>query len=343
MAWTVTIYKDSGSLAINADVRFDINPKKNVNDSGEVLSVDYEINVEGVLADPTPATVGASMVTYSELVTNDALAQRVVIAQDGVTRWDLKPEDGFIGPYVMDFASKESDKGGSGYNQWHYSFVIIFKAKGNASGGGETVYELHTSCAVTEKNKKIVRKVWKAEARGTSSSSALSAVKSFTPPEKFITQETEEFFRDNKASGVWIWDATISASGVKTWICKVTYRPGGPGYIDRPSAGANADPVFYKKQIGKTVVDVSGTIISNDKDIPRPSAHFAESEDFHRAWDEERSQLGPEIHGDPRNGEYRLDYNEVWYCKGTPASPKHSDSHNVISLQDAPATGGVAQ
>lgn len=343
MAWTVTIYRDSGSLALNANMRFDFpGIKKNIGDNGDVLSVDYEFAIAGVLISPTPATVGANMVTYSELVTDDWLPQRILIEQDGVTRWDLKPEDGFIGPYVTEFQSQKSEEGGTGNSKWHYAFKIQYTAKGNSTGGGETLKNIHTSLAVTEKNGKVVRKVWKADAEGTSSASALSAVKSCKPAEKFITSEVEEFQRDNRATGVWIWDATLNSKGVKIWTCKVTYK-GGKGWIDRPAAGDDADPVFYRKQRGKTAIEVTGTIISNNNDIVAPPLHFKESEAVHHEEDQERKQKGPEIYGDPRNGEYRLEYHEVWSCGKTLPTPSHSGGHDVIAVTSAPGAGGVAQ
>lgn len=342
MAWTVTIYKDSGSLAISANVRFDLSAKKNVNDNGDVFSYDIDVAVEGVLVDSTPATIGANMVTYSELVTSDVLTQRVVIAQDGTTRWDLQPADGFVGPYVTDFQSRKSEEGGTGKSQWHYSFSVFYRGKGATSGGGETLSELHTSVAVTEKNGKVVRKVWKAEARGTSSSSALSAVKSFKPSEKYITSEVEEFHHDNRASGVWIWDATISDKKIKLWTCRVT-KTGGYGYISRGTPGKDSAPVLYKKQNGKIVYVVEGSIISQDQSISAPGEHFEESDTLVRVPDEERRQRGAEIFGDPRNGEYKLDYHEVWYSTVGGQTPNHENAHNIISIGNAPTTGAVAQ
>lgn len=342
MAWTVTIYRDSGSLELAANMRFDFpGIRKVIGENGDVLSIEYEFAIEGVLIDPTPATIGANMVTYSELVTSDVLTQRILIAQDGTTRWDLKPEDGFVGPYVTEFSSRKSEDGGTGKSKWHYSFGIQFSKKGGSTGGGETLKSIHTSTAVTTKNGKVVRKVWKATAEGTSSSSALSAVNSFKPSEKYITSEIEEFQRDNRASGVWIWDATTSDKGIKSWNCKVTAK-GGDGWIDRPAAGEDADPVFYKKQRSKITIEVVGSIISNEKIIPVPPEHFTESETMHREPDQERRQRGTEIYGDPRNGEYRLEYHEVWSTSSkSPIPANHSGAHNEIMVGSAPEDGGV--
>ena len=297
-------------------------------------------SIDGVIIDPTPATVGASMVTLSELVTEDVQTQRIVIAQDGTTRWDLKAEEGFVGPFVTDFQTHKSEEGGTGSGKWHYSFDIFYKKTGNLSAGGESVYELHNSVSVTQKNGEVIRKIWKAEARSTSSDSAISAIKSFKPSEEFITFETEQFFHDNKATGVWIWDMANGANGIKFWSCKVTYR-GGKGWVDSPTAGANSNPVFYKKQLGKGVIEVVGTIISSKIDITAPALHFAESESVFHATEDERVQKGPEIYGDPRNGEYKLDYHEMWYCVGTPPSPNHSGRHDLIGNESPPGTGSM--
>jgi len=338
MGWSVIIDEGAAARTIDANMRFDSAFKANTNENGDIESVDYLFDVEGILVDPTPATVGANLVTYSELVTEQTLAVRVQIKQDGTTRFDLKPEDGFDGPYVTEFRSLGREEGGSGKGHWRYAFTIAFKGKGNASGGGETLYEFQTSLAVTKKNGKVVRKVWKVTSKSTSVASALSAVMGFRPAEKYTIEDTERFPQDKRATGVWIWEA--DTKGVKSWVCRVTWKP-GKGFIDRPSAG-NADPVLYAKQRSASIAEVEGTIISYDPAMQPPGEHFTESETMRRCPDMERRGEGPVINGDPRNGEYRLDYHEVWKSTQGEPSSKHSDNHNLISLGSAPGDGAVS-
>lgn len=341
MGWSVIIGEGATAVTIDANMRFDGGFKANVNENGDIESVDYAFDVEGTIVDPTPATVGANMVTYSELVTDQTLAVRVQIKQDGTIRWNLQTEDGFNGPYITEFRCLGREEGGAGKGHWRYAFTINFKGKGNASGGGETLYEFQTSLSVTKKNGGTVRKVWKASSKSTSSSSAYAAVLGFKPSEKYVTEETERFYQDKRATGVWVWEA--DTKGVKSWVCKVIYKNGRRGYASRPSAGPGADAVLYLKQRDALEVEVEGTIISHDPTIQPPGEHFSESKTMFRADEKERTQYGAVIHGDPKNGEYKLDYHEVWMSVGPTPSPNHADGHNVISLGGAPADGAVAQ
>lgn len=337
MGWSVTIGEGATAVTFSVDVRFDGGFKANIAENGNIESVDYAFDVEGVLIDPTPANVGANMVTYSQLVTDQTLPVRIQIKQDSTSRWDLQMEDGFYGPYVTEFRCLGREEGGAGKSHWRYAFTITYKGKGSASGGGETLYEFQTSVSVTKKNGSAVRKVWKATSKSTSVASAWSAVMAFKPSEKYIIEETEKFPEDKKATGVWIWEA--ESKGVKSWTCRATWRP-GTGFLDRGSAG-NAAPVLYAKQRAASVCEIDGTIICYDPAVQAPGEHFTESETMRRCPDMEKRSEGPVVNGDPRNGEYRLDYNEVWKSTSGEPAPQHSDNHNLISLGSAPADGAV--
>lgn len=336
MAWTITIDEGDDAIVIDEAASFGFKPQKNVNANGDIESVDWLINVEGVVCNAPPATIAARILELSDMVTEQFNAVRVLVELDGDTFMDLQPTEGFSGPHVIDFEALGQEEGGAGQEQWRYRFVIAYKSKALQDDEDENIYELQTSISKTTKNGKVVRKVWKATAKSTSSAAALDSVLGFKPSEKYITHEQEEFPQDSRATSVWVWE--LESGAVKSWDCKVTYSGGRRGWIPVPQAGENADPIMFPKQRGPLIIEVVGTIISYEADIQRPAEHFSESDTLVRDTESERSQE-PAIH-DPHKGEYVLHYHEVWQSFGPlPGFSNHSDGHNLIAGGQAPGDG----
>lgn len=339
MGHTITIGEGADQLALSANIRFDIKALKNMSAGGDdVESVDVTVEIEGVIRDTSPATVSSSIFSYLQQVTDNFDTVRVLIEQDGTDRLDLKPETSFIGPHVIAFSTMRSEEGGTGEGHWRYSFTVVCKTKGNVSEDNDSVYELHRSLAITRKNGKVVRKVWKITARSTSWESALSAVESFRPSEKYITEELEPFYDEKRATGVWVWEA--ESAGVLSWKCKVTASMGRVGFVGRGRAGKDADGVLYLKRRMPLRIEIVGQIISLDPRVAAPSAHYSQSATMFRATEEEFDFGVAEIH-DQKRGEYLLDYNEVWYSTGPTEKPSHSGDHHLINTGLAPSNGNI--
>jgi hypothetical protein len=345
MAWTVTIGEGASTLTLDANIRFDIDIQKTINEAGECEAVGYVVEVEGIIRSDTPATVGANMVTYSEQASVEQDTVRVQIKQDGTTRWDLQVEDGFNGPFVTRFRSIQSNEGGSGESHWRYGFTITFKGKGSQSGGGgDLTNELHTSLRITKQNGVVIRKVWQAEASSSSVDGALSAVMSFKPAGQYITEEVERIFKDNKATAIWVWEPTTQGgvTSCLAWRCEVTAREGRVGYTPITCADPGAAPVLFKKQRGVIRIDVRGefTVMDPTKAVA-PAPHYTESGTIHRASELEETLLDPIIH-DEKKGTYTMRYHEVWFCTdATPPKPNHAGSHNIIGGGSAPGDGAI--
>lgn len=339
MAWTITLTGGGVNLTLSTKFGYALNAKKNTNGRGEVESVDIVLGVDGYLVDPSPAVIGADLYTYLATVVDEHAAVNVTIKQDGVTRREFKPEQGFIGPHILGFESLGQEEGGTGESQWHYAFTIVFKSKGDQAEGEDQVYDLKTSLAVTKRLNKIVRKVWKAEASGPSSASAMASVKSFRPAEKFITEELEEFYTEAHATGVWVWD--LETGGILSWRCQIRLGGGRNGFRPVRRPGLKRDAVLYAKMRGPLEINVRGLIITLDRTIGAPPAHFTESPTLFRSTEREDPWEEAEIH-DERRGEYSLTYHESWDSVGPTPKANHSNDHNVISVGHAPANGAVA-
>lgn len=339
MAWTITVTGGAVNMTLSSKMGFSLSAKKNTNGRGEVESVDIVVGVDGYLVDPSPAVIGADLFTYLGNVVDEHAAVNVLIKQDGVTRREFKPEEGFIGPHLLGFESLGQEDGGTGESQWRYAFTIVFKSKGDQSEGDDPTYDLKHSLSVTTKNGQIVRKVWKAEASSTSSASAMASVKSVRPSEKFITRELEEFFTEARATGVWVWDA--EAKGVLAWRCNIRVRGGRTGFKEVRRPGLKRDAVLYPKMRGALQIEIRGTIVTFDPEIAAPPAHFTESGTLFRATEREDPWEEAEVH-DEKRGEYILHYHESWDSVGPTPAANHSNNHNLIDVGRAPADGAIA-
>ena len=338
MAWTITIGEGDDAIVIDEAARFSYLPRKNVNSNSDIESVDHLLTVEGVVTNMTPANIAARILALSDMVAEEFNAVNVLIEFDGDTWKEFEPSAGFSGPHVVEFETLGQEEGGAGQEQWKYRFVISYKSKALQDDEDENIYELQTSVSKTTKNGKVVRKVWKASAKSTSSAAALSSVLAFKPSEKYITHEQEEFPQDSRATSVWVWE--LEAGGVKRWECKVTYSGGRRGWVAVPQAGENADPILFPKMRGPLMIEVVGSIVSYEADIQRPAEHFSESDTLVRDTESERSQEPAIL--DALKGEYVLHYHEVWLSFGPlPGFSNHSDGHNLIAAGQSPGDGRV--
>lgn len=338
MGWVITIGTGAEQIVIDANARFGINVSKNVNSQGDVESVDWQIDVDGEVIDGDPDVIADLIAEYADAVAENHDAVEVLLTLDGDDKFDLDPADGFVGPFISNF--KTTTTPGAGQSHWGFSFTILYKSRGAVGGTQpQDVYEFHTSLATTKRHGKIVRKVWKASATSTSSSSAKAAVLGFKPSDTFITEELEEFFKDARATAVWVWEA--EAAGVRVWDCRVTQQGGGQGYVADSQAGVGEPALLHMKQFGVWRIDVRGRIVGFTPDIKPPAAHYAESDTLVRAVDLE--QQSTVKLSDRLRQEYELEYHEVYLCTAAaPPAPKHEGDHHLADPGKAPANGGIA-
>ena len=336
MAWTITIGEGDDAVVLDEGAHFSIKAGKNLNSNNDVESADQNIFVEGVVANDTPTNISARIAELLQQVTAQFNGVRVLIEQDGETWLDLQPSEGFVGPQIIEFETTGQEEGGAGQECWRYKFAILYKSKALQDDEDENIYELQTSIAVTKKNGKVVRKVWKASAKSTSSDAALASVVGFKPSEKYITEELEEFAQDARATGVWVWE--LESGGIKGWDCRVTYTGGRQGWVEVEQAGENEDPILFPAQRGALVIEVVGKITSYEQGITPPAEHFSESDTLVRDTSLEKTQE-PEVF-DRLRGEYTLQYHEVWKSFGPlPGTANHADSHNIIADAQEPGDG----
>jgi len=338
MGYSIKLDNGTTSRTIPSNVAILPSAKKTISTRGDVESADVTLKVSGDIVETSEAAIGAKFFDFLSDVTEKFDPVTVTIYQDATVLKVYSPSEGFVGPHVVSFESDKDTDPGTGYSKWSYVFVIEYKAQGSQQQGEEPVFGLTRSLAITKKNGKIVRKVWKVSAQGTSSSSALNAVKAAKPSEKYITEETEEFFDEQRATGIWIWEA--EAKGIKRITCRVTFG-GGVGFVTVPRPGPTGQPRRFALMNEPKRLEVETEIISYEAEIPPPSAHFTEGPELWRAPREERLQLGSAIHDSVR-GEYKRTFHEVYYTTGVVPAPDHDNAHNLINAGRAPADGQVA-
>jgi hypothetical protein len=337
MAWTVEIRKPSRTTTLNINFIWGINLEQEIASPTEISSVNWEIDIDGELVDSDPSVIGENFFTYAELVASNFEPAEIAFIQDGTERKVLKPEEGFIGPFLTSFSSGEKD-GGEGKSKMSYRLKIVYKSRGGQTEKKEDVYELATSLSITKKNGIVVRKVWKASAKSTSAESAEAATKTFTPSEKFITEESEVFYKDFRATRIWVWE--LEAKGIKRWRCSVFYF-GGDDFEVVTRAGARAKAARFLKQATPRRIEVTGEIVAFTADIPIPADHFKTGEDLWKIPAAEKFQKGSVIF-DEKHGEYRREYHEVYECVGQIPEPNHDGNHHLINAGNPPAAGAVA-
>jgi hypothetical protein len=165
---------------------------------------------------------------------------------------------------------------------------------------------------------------------------------SFKPSTNDLCEDVERFFKEKRATGVWVWEKRKENNKIVRWTCRVEYGGGRLGYVDMAACGG-ADPVLFKKARKAMIIHVRGSIIAVDRAAcVAPSEHFTPSVTMRRCPDLEGGSIEPVINDELR-GEYRLDYHEVWLCTDeTPPTATHSGSHNLLSSSSPPTDGSMA-
>jgi hypothetical protein len=336
-AWSVLIDRGAEVLTLDTNVRFVPKIDKRLDGEGNVEAVEVNIRVFVTVRSDSPTTVATTvMETYLNQVMEEHDDCTIIIKRDGTEYLRLEPEDAFVGPHVVGFETLDPDEGGAGESRWKCVFTISAIMKGvQTSPGEDPVYELHSSIETTKKNVEVIRKVWRIDAQSTSTEAAEGIVKAFGPgPQKSIVESITPHFEDARCTGVWVWERETQ-DGVLSHRCMVRSSGGRAGYVGVGMPGKGRDAVLFLKQRTPLRIHVRGTIIKNTPEIAPPAPHFTESPTLYRATEEEQDFGDVEIH-DEKRGEYKLDYEEVWYSIGETPSPDHH-GHDRIPKAAAPS------
>lgn len=333
MAWSIVI-GDTDTYTIEATAAWSHVIGRTIAPDGTVGEQRHRVEIEG---DITGSTVGADMVTLSEELTDQLVAERLRIKEGSTTRWDLTPAGSLIGPWVVEWATVAAP--GNAGSRWRYRLVIECVEAGTQDGG--TVYNLETSIT-TETNTagEVVRKIWRASARAKTWQAALDSVDSFSPGEEkvSITEIIEKSAA--RATKTWTWEARKTSAGV-LWVEEtVEIAQGTNRYVEQPLAASDAFPLLHKRRNGITVVTVQGFVYGYDRSaLKAPSQHVTESASVVRI---EPRRWEPEIH-DAKNGVYRLRFEEVYWASGTTPVISHADGHEKATFTTPPADGKAGE
>ncbi len=324
MAWTIEIGEGADLVTLDANAKFLLGFRATPNDGNQVDSIIYTLAVEGDIVGSSPSLVADAFVVLSELVTVNNAPTRIRILLDGTAKWDLRPEEGFTGPFVTSVAP--IDAPGNAHSRWKYSLEAVFRSK-NVGGGSQNpeVYEFATTLSVAKDHDIVTRKVWTASAKGTSASAAKSFIRGFRPSGDDIKEEIKEGFTpDASAQAIWVWQA------IQTTECEVTYEGGGRDYIEDRQAGKDKAPVLFLEQQSVKIIRVRGLVRGYTPALTAPPKHFADSATMREVTAAPRSR--PTIER-AEDGTYVLRFEEVWKCTD-PADPQavHQHDHNIIAL-----------
>lgn len=335
MGWTVQIGEGGTAYTISTDAAFNIEAQAIPRDGGGIDALEYTCEIEGYITGATASAVADNFVDLMEEVTEKFTARRVQIALDGTTKFDWTTTDGFAGPYVT-LVRSEGEKG-NWDSKTRYRAVISYRAR--ASGGGDALFELSTSLAVTTVNGEIVRKVWRASAKSNTAATALSKIMKYKPNEPNITQEIERFFKEGRATAVWVWDSR-NAKGFLSHKCTVTSTGWGRGWIEQKQAGKDKEAILFRKRNSSETITVKGVILGLDPaKLESPEDHFTESDTLKRDLQAE-TFYDVEIE-DPVRGIYKLEYMEVWRSIG-PSQVANHHGHDKITFKTPPSDGQIA-
>lgn len=326
MAQSIIVGEGGDAVTLSGPMlEFEVRAEQQYNAAGYVESVEWVIDVESDVVGAVASDVYDGVVDLSEEVVEKFNGRRVQIQLDGVTKFDLDPDDGWLGPLVQDFQTIREE--GAGESHWRCSFTIIFRAK--ADNQPPDGYNLQSSITVEKDTEGApVRKTWMVSVQSKTTERALAIVESLRPPAERVQERIERHFQEARAAGVWIWDAE-NAEGYSRIFCSVEVAGGGgKDYVVDRQAGVDASPNLHRARRVPAIITIRGYSISKVRGaLSAPPAHFSESETMRRLTDRE-TRYDTEIHS-VEKGEYRLDWEEVWMAVGATPSPNHHGHEDI--------------
>lgn len=339
MGWKVTIspgaIDDPDAFTVDAKFRFDLQGHVKDNEQGKVEYIEWHIEVDGDIVRSTASDVADSL-----LATMDQLKQytprNVYLSLDGVTKYTWTSSTCVGSPRIIAFKTQEED--GNADSHWRYSFTIYVKEGGNIGNG---VTDIQTSLLIVTEGKQVIKKVWRAFARGTSVAKAMALVLTFKPSDQTTHEEIERFFQDNSVKASWTWELiknytvieepiVITGNG-KSWVWDYAISDGG-----NPPP-----PIIHRAANEITKIKIKGIVRGNDPDkLAPPQAHYNDNGNTLTRNEAEEEKYFPGI-DDPIKGIWALPYTEVWLFTGTGPIPKPNHSNHSKPVLLAPADGAI--
>lgn len=329
MAWTAQIGEGGDAVTISSKAAFETSCEKNFSSEDEVESVDWVVRLRGEIVGATPGDIADGLLALQELVSDVTDPVRVQIAQDGTTKFDLNPAEGFTGPHAISFRSIPDD--GAGQSHWTYELIVVFRGKPSTSQND--LYNFSTSFTKVTSSGRIIRQVWRAAGNAKTMEAAQAAVLSFKPAEKNVTEDLTVSRTEASAAAVWVWEP------LQRVRCRVR-RSGAKDFVESGQVGKDVAPVLHRLTDRARVVTVAGTVFGRAEALVAPPAHFTESENVQRV-DARESDNGDVYPADAERGIYALDFQEVWLITGAIPAIKHDGNHHLVNLEAAPAAGGI--
>lgn len=328
-AWTAQIAEGADAITIASKAAFEINSEKNFSSEDEVESVDWTVRIRGEIVGATAEAVADGYIALHKLVSDVTDPVRVQIALDGVVKFDLDPAEGFTGPHVISIRPVAEE--GAGHSHWAYELVVVFRGKPSSSQND--LYNFSASFTKVTVAGRVVRQVWRASGNAKTMKVAESAVLSYKPSEKNVSEDLTVSPTEASAAGVWVWEP------LQRVRCRVR-RTGAKDYAESGQAGKDAAPVLHRLMDRARVVTISGTVFGRTEVLSAPAAHFTESANVQRV-DGRESENGDVYSPAEERGIYALDFQEVWLITGPVPAIKHDGNHHLINLEAAPAAGKI--
>ena len=340
---SVTLELSGGvSLILNAQENFELRSSAHRKDDGGVDYVEWFIEAEGDIVATVPGTVADGLLTRANVV--GATNVTVTLKVDGVAKKVWTPGGSMENtPIISDFDTTPND--GAGSSHWNYSLSIYVKEKTSENDEDPNVFDTSTSI-MTVKNvfTRVIRKVWRAEAKGKKLKDALKFVLDFRPNSNRVTEELERFFDEKRVVGVWVWDALQDEDF--SWIDEdpITKTGGGVDFVeDRQAAEPGAPtktrpPLQHLARRSARVIRVRGTVRGYvSKKLKPPLPHYVASSKMIRWTAAEESH---EVAGPDKFGVYYLPYTEVW-INSSDKDPKPNHHGHDSPVFELPPVDGI--
>ena len=334
---------DPDLLTLDDNVSFDIDAIKSLTGEGAVQMTTVNLTVRGNIVRSGPDLVMDRLIELTDEVLEKFIARRVRLQRDGVNEYDFQPSASFQGtPQVVAFRTIPED--GQGESHWRYEldiFVVFAGTLGQDSNTEEDIIELQTSLeTIKNENDEVIRKIWRAAAKGETTAAAQTVVESFKPTSQPVTEDFEVFSQEARARAVWVWDAKAEAEDFEETFETIIVT-GGTDFIVDPQVNAAGEliaPLLHRAAFPGVFVTIQGRRRSKKKDVQPPKRHYNTTENATEILSRETNSEDPTL-ADAKLGIYEIQYSEVWFfADGIDQEPDHSD-HAEFKPKNPPADG----
>ncbi len=341
MGYSIEIGEGLDKLTLDANIRFDLDSQLSQTSNGAADKTEIYLEIEGEIVEPSASDVVQRIIDFSEEVKTKVSPRRIRILLDNVEKFDFQPNEALGSPIVTRFRTFSDNDGGESHWRWAMSAYILLSARAQDLGDSDIV-DLTTSLEVTKKNGQVIKKVWKAAARGKTAAIAETKVRSFQPAETIIKEIVETFAQEARATGVWIWEAQKDRNIVAV-IETVRLRDSGADYIadtqvGEPGVVPGPAPLLHLAARGPGECEITIVVKGPDPAALAPvPPHFQEGGGIVRVVARELKPTKPSPDDDfLRTGLYKIEYTEVWLSTEPFSDLDHGDHANIVLIQPPP-------